>query len=113
MKKWHWWFESEYGKAFVNIEDDTLVIKNRGVVTFGLHKKRDVKIKISYIKEIIIQKPKLFQSGYLYFVLTDEIPETEQTKIVLLNNSVNIKWKDELVYAGEIKAAIEGKNQGA
>ena len=82
-------------------------------MTFGLHKKRDVKIKINDIKEIIIQKPKLFQSDYLYFVLTYEISETEQTKIVLLNNSVNIKWKDELVYADEIKAAIEGKNQGA
>ncbi|AHI58650.1 hypothetical protein P344_06760 [Spiroplasma mirum ATCC 29335] len=41
------------------------------------------------------------------------MPETEQTKIVLLNNSVNIKSKDELVYADKIKAAIEGKNQGA
>ncbi|AHI58651.1 hypothetical protein P344_06765 [Spiroplasma mirum ATCC 29335] len=37
-----------------------MLLTPSGSVTFGLHKKRYVKIKINDIKEIIIQKPKLF-----------------------------------------------------
>lgn len=102
-----WWFENQYGKTYVAINEQEIAINHKGLTTFSLKKNRDNIILVNNIKTVILKAPTFWQYGYLYIVLKNEPLVTCDKQILLKDTCIALKRKSELLEAIIIKSIID------
>lgn len=102
-----WWFENQYGKTYIAINEKQITINHKGLATFSLKKNRDNIILVNNIKTLILKPPTFWQCGYLYIVLKNEPLVTFDEQILLKDTCIALKRKSELLEATIIKSIID------
>ncbi|WP_338962903.1 MULTISPECIES: hypothetical protein [unclassified Spiroplasma] len=105
--KKNWWFENQYSRSTITIDDKKITIYHKGLTTFSLKKQTKNTIMINNINYLVLRKPTFWQCGYLYFVLKNEIEKTNNQEILLSNLCIAFKRKNEFKEAEEIKSIID------
>lgn len=101
-----WWFENQYGKTNVAINNKQITINHKGLTTFSLKKNRNNIILVTNIKNVVLKPPTFWQCGYLYIVLKNESFVTNDKEILLKDTCIALKRKSELLEARIIKSII-------
>lgn len=104
--KKNWWFENQYSRSTITIDDKKITIYHKGLTAFSL-KRQTKNIIIININYLVLRKPTFWQCGYLYFVLKNEIEKTNNQEILLSNLCIAFKRKNEFKEAEEIKSIID------